>query len=61
MIISAEKLKKLAPTTKTDDYIEFHLDAIESIIRAYTNNPFHTISQLNSLIIQSLPVILEMT
>lgn len=40
MIISAEKLREMAPVTKTDDYIEFHLDAIESIIRAYTNNPF---------------------
>lgn len=40
MIMTPEELRKLVPTTKTDDYIEFQLSAIESIIRAYTNNPF---------------------
>lgn len=40
MIISAEKLKLLVPTAKTDDYIELQMDAIEAVIRAYTNNPF---------------------
>ena len=40
MIMPAAELRKLVATTKTDDYIDFHLSAIESIIRAYTNNPF---------------------
>lgn len=40
MIISVEDLKKRIQCTLADDVITTRLDAIESVIRAYTNNNF---------------------
>lgn len=40
MIISVEKLRKLISTPEHDQSLEFKLQAIETLIREYTNNNF---------------------
>lgn len=40
MIISTEKLKMQVITSESDDLITAKLEAIEAVIRAYTNNNF---------------------
>ena len=41
MIISVEELRKYIQTDETDEMIEERLQAIELLIREYTNNRFH--------------------
>lgn len=41
MIISVEELKKLINTTESDEVLEAKLQALELMIREYTNNRFH--------------------
>ena len=40
MIMSVEEFKKFAPTNITDAVIEAKLQALELLIRRYTNNNF---------------------
>lgn len=40
MIISVENLKKQITTSESDDLITMKLEAIEAVIRSYTNNNF---------------------
>lgn len=41
MIISVEELKKYIQTTDSDEVLEAKLQALELIVREYTNNRFH--------------------
>ncbi len=41
MIISVEELKKYIKTTESDEVLEAKLQALELMIREYTNNRFH--------------------